>query len=393
MPVKVKLGSKDRTLLSRLLRWTLLAFLFCVIIFAIVFGAYYHHYQQVVDDRLANGPLFASVSQIYAAPQEIRPGQRLTAASIAASLRRAGYNAQPQLGSFQLRGDTILIKPGPQSYHSTDGASINTTNGSVQSITAENGVALKSYQLEPQLITALSEDKGRSKRRLVAYKDIPPHMVQAVIAIEDHRFFEHGGINYVRTIKCGVQDVFSGKRECGGSTVTQQLARGFFLTPEKKIKRKLQEIMITFQLESRFNKEQIFEMYANQIPMGQRGSFAVAGFGEAAQAYFGKNLSQLDTAECALLAGIIQRPSYFNPYKHMDRAMARRNLVLDQMAETNAISPAEAERAKAEPIRLAPPNVDASEAPYFVDLVHEQNRAARRRLRNRPRLAPHLHFA
>ena len=372
MPVKVKLGRKNNSFLWRVTRFFALVFLVCLVLGAIVFGISYHHFQDVVDERLAHGPLFASVAQIYAAPQEIRPGQRLTASSIASSLRRAGYNANPQLGSYQLRDDTILVKPGPQSYHSPDGATITTTDGQVQSITAENGAELRSYQLEPQLITALSEDKNRAKRRLVLYKDIPPRMVQAVIAIEDHRFFEHGGINYVRTVKCGIQDIFSGRRECGGSTLTQQLARGFFLTPEKKFTRKFKEIMITYQLESRFNKQQIFEMYANQIPMGQRGSFAVAGFGEAAQAYFGKNLSQLDTAECALLAGIIQRPSYFNPYKHMERVMARRNLVIDQMVVTGALTESEAARAKAEPIRLAPPNVDASEAPYFVDLVHDQ---------------------
>ncbi len=130
--------------------------------------------------------------------------------------------------------------------------------------------------------------------------------------------------------------------------------------------------MITFQLESRFNKQQIFEMYANQINLGQRGSFAINGFGEAAQAFFGKDLSRLDTAECALLAGMIQSPNRLNPYRHPDRAMERRNVVLDSMVETGALTEAQATRAKAEPIRLAPPNVDASEAPYFIDLVHEQ---------------------
>ena len=129
---------------------------------------------------------------------------------------------------------------------------------------------------------------------------------------------------------------------------------------------------ITLQAESRFNKQQIFEMYANQIPLGQRGSFAINGFGEAAQAYFGKDLRQLDLAECALLAGIIQRPSYFNPFRHPERALERRNLVLRSMVETGALTPAASERAQAEPLKLAPQNVDASEAPYFVDLVHDQ---------------------
>jgi penicillin-binding protein 1B len=378
LPVKLKYGNTTRTtaqpqdLRLRLLRVVLLVFLGCLVIGCAVFGYFYYHYQQVVDDRLAAGPIFASVSQIYAAPKEVRDGQKLSAASIASDLRSAGYNNNPQLGTFQLHADNIFIKPGPESFHTTDGATIITTDGVVQSITAENGAALSAYELEPQLITALSEDNNRTKRRLVTYKEIPPRMVQAVIAIEDRNFFEHGGINYLRTAKCAFEDVVSHHMSCGGSTLTQQLARGFFLSPEKKLIRKFREIMITFQLEARFNKQQIFEMYANEINLGQRGSYAINGFGEAAQAYFGKNLSQLDTAECALLAGTIQSPSRLNPYRHPERAMERRNLVLDSMVETGAITASEAERAKAEPLRLAPPNIDASEAPYFVDLVHDQ---------------------
>ena len=161
-------------------------------------------------------------------------------------------------------------------------------------------------------------------------------MVQAVIAIEDRRFFEHGGINYGRTLKCAVHDILSGRKDCGGSTITQQLAKNFFLSPEKTVSRKIAEVMITFQLESRFDKKQIFEMYANEINIGQRGSFAVNGFGEAAQAYFGKDLRNLNLDECATIAGIINRPNKLNPYRHPEAAMARRNLVLDSMVETGA---------------------------------------------------------
>lgn len=377
MPVKLKYGSNRRgsqqgLLSSSLVRGLLVAVLACIAIGVAIFTYAYFHYQRVVDDRLAAGPIFASESQIYAAPREVRPGQKLTAASIAADLRRANYNNNPQMGTFRLTGDTIFIKPGPQSYHSTDGATINTDGGVVQKITAENGVALAAYDLEPQLITALSEDKGRTKRRLVSYNDIPPRMVQAVTAIEDRNFFEHGGVNYLRIGKCAVEDLMSHHKECGGSTLTMQLARGFFLTPDKLFKRKLIEILITFQLEARFNKQQIFEMYANEINLGQRGSYAINGFGEAAQTYFGKNLRQLDTAECALLAGMIQSPNRLNPYRHPARAMERRNVVLDSMVETGAITASEASQYKAEPIRLSPPNLDANEAPYFVDLVHDQ---------------------
>ena len=373
MPVKVRIAPAQKVgFFASLLRFCVVVLLFCVLVGAGVFAFYYFKYQSVVDQRLASGPLFASVAQIYAAPKQIRTGQHLTAASIASDLRAAGYNSNPQLGTFDLRSDSILIKPGPQSFHNTDGATIATQDGQVVSITAENGAALTAYELEPQLITALSEDKNRTKRRIVTFDEIPPRLVKAVIAIEDRRFFEHGGINYLRLARCAEEDLVSHQKECGGSTLTMQLARGFFLSPEKKYSRKLREIMITFQLESRFSKQEIFALYANEINLGQRGSFAINGFGEAAQAFFGKDMSQLDTAQCALLAGTIQSPNRLNPYRHPDRAIERRNLVLDSMVETGALTPSEATRAKAEPLRLAPANVDASEAPYFVDLVHEQ---------------------
>jgi len=353
-------------------RIALVTLLGLLVLGSAVFGYFYFHYQRVVDDRLAAGPLFASVSQIYAAPKEVRDGQKLTAASIAADLRQAGYNSNSQLGTFQLHADNIFIKPGAESFHTTDGATINTTGGIVQSITAENGAALSAYELEPQLITALSEDKNRTKRRLVTYNEIPPHLVQAVVAIEDRDFFQHGGVNYLRIAKCAVADLITHHKTCGGSTLTQQLAKNLFLSPEKRLKRKMIEVLITFQLEARFNKQQIFEMYANEMNLGHRGSYEINGFGEASQVFFGKNLGQLDLAQCATLAGLLQNPSYRNPYRHPERAMERRNVVLDSMVETNAITPAQAEAAKAEPLRLAPPNIDASEAPYFVDLVHDQ---------------------
>src|SRR5271154_6233168 len=178
MPVKLKYGSTRTAnrvsdlLHSRLFRIALVGFLAVLVVCSLIFGYFYYHYQRVVDDRLASGPIFANVSQIYAAPREVRTGQKLTAASIARDLRQAGYNANPQLGTFQLTGDDIRIKPGPQSYHATDGATINTAGGEVQSITAENGATLRGYSLEPQLITSLSEDKNRTKRRLVTYKEI-----------------------------------------------------------------------------------------------------------------------------------------------------------------------------------------------------------------------------
>ena len=129
-----------------------------------------------------------------------------------------------------------------------------------------------------------------------------------------------------------------------------QLSRGFFLSPEKTVKRKLTEMLIAMELEQKFSKQRIFEMYANQVPMGQRGSFSINGFGEASRAYFDKDMKNLTLPECALLAGIIQRPSYLSPYRHPERALERRNLVLDSMVETGAITRDQADRAKATPL-------------------------------------------
>jgi penicillin-binding protein 1B len=340
-----------------------------------IFGFYYVKYQRIVDDRLKQ-PIFANTAKIFAAPREVRPGQKLSVTLIANELREAGYStdgASPQspLGTYAQGEQTIAVRPGPQSYHAQDGATIRIASGVVQSINDDHGQPLSSYELEPLLITGLS-DASRIKRRLVTYDEIPPNLVQAVMAIEDRRFFEHGGVNYWRLVEAVYRDVTSGQKQQGGSTLTMQLARGFFLTPEKRIKRKFIEIVITFQLEHRFSKKQIFEMYANEINLGQRGSFSIDGFGEASEAYFGKDVRQLNLAECAMLAGIIQRPNYFNPFRHADRTIERRNLVLDSMVETGAITKDQAERAKAEPLHLSEASVDASEAPYFVDLVHEQ---------------------
>jgi penicillin-binding protein 1B len=359
------------------LRIALVMIAVCALVVIAVTGFYYFDYQGIVDARLKE-PLFANTAKIYAAPREVRPGQKLSVHLIADELRQGGYSADgasqtSQLGTFSEGVQAITVRPGPESFHAEDPATIHINAGVVESIGDDRGQPLSSYELEPLLITGLSEDANRTKRRLITYDEIPQNLVQAVVAIEDRRFFEHGGVDYIRILGALRNDMTPGHRFVeGGSTLTMQLARGFFLTPERQIKRKLIEILITFQLEHRFTKKQIFEMYANQVPMGQLGSFAINGFGEASQAYFGKDMRQLSLSESALLAGIIQSPSRLNPFRHPDRAMERRAMVLDAMVETGAITKDQAERAKAEPLHLAQASVDEGEAPYFVDLVRDQ---------------------
>jgi penicillin-binding protein 1B len=358
--------------------WGLLAAVGCVMLVGIcLFTFFYIKYTSIVDERLKQ-PIFANTAQIFAAPREVRPGQKFTVQLIAKELREAGYSgdgaAQPSLlGTFSQGAQQITVRPGPQSYHAPDSATIHVSDGVVDAIRDEHGQALSSYELEPLLITGLSEGTQRTKRRVLTYDEIPPSLAHAVIAIEDRRFFEHSGIDYLRILGAMRNDIFHLHHYTeGASTLTQQLARGFFLTPERTYSRKMREAVISIILEHRFDKKQIFAMYANEIPLGQIGSFSIDGFGEASQDYFGKDVAQLDLAECALLAGLIQSPSRLNPFHHPERAIERRNLVLDSMVETGAISKDQAETAKREPLHLVPGSVDESEAPYFVDLVHDQ---------------------
>ena len=197
--------------------------------------------------------------------------------------------------------------------------------------------------------------------------------MHAVVAIEDRRFFDHGGVDYIRILGALRNDLTPGHRFVeGGSTLTMQLARGFFLSPERRIKRKLIEIVITFQLEHRFSKKQIFQMYANEINLGQRGSFSIDGFGEAAQAYFGKDVRQLDLAECALLAGMIQSPNRLSPSGIPTARLSGATWCWIRWWRPAPSPRSRRRRPSRSRCILSPGSVDASEAPYFVDLVRDE---------------------
>ena len=342
------------------------------------FAYIYIKYEKVVDRRMAGG-VFSNAARIYSRPQVVSVGEKLDAGEIIAELRHAGYSeagkdGESPVGHYSISHNVLQIFPGPQSFHGPEGAVLRFSAGKVASISApgNNGQELEAYELEPQLVTALFEGQDRAKRELIRFQDIPPVLVNAVLAIEDRRFFQHSGVNFFRLAEAAIVDVREGRHGQGGSTITMQLSRGFFLTPEKTVKRKLTEMLIAVELEQKFSKQRIFEMYANQVYLGQRGSFTINGLGEASHAYFNKDIRNLTLPEAALLAGMIQRPNYLSPYKYPRRALERRNLVLDSMVDTGAITRDEAERAKASPLKLATPNVEASDAPYFVDLVKDQ---------------------
>jgi penicillin-binding protein 1B len=338
-----------------------------------VFTFYYVRFSRLIDERL-RGPVFPNVSQVYAAPEVLRLGQQASPDNVAAYLRRAGYteeNDNPR-GWFQRIPGGIRIVPGPDSYFASETADLYFADGTLNSIVADRDLFARSeYSLEPLLVTNLF-DSSREKRRLVAFEDLPSNLVNAILAIEDRRFFQHSGVDIPRVVMAAYVDLTSGEIRQGASTLTMQLSRLLFLTPERTWKRKLAETMVTFQLERRLSKRLIFEYYTNKVYLGQRGSFGISGFGEASQAYFNKDVSSLTLSEAAFLAGIVRGPNLYSPYRNPEAALRRRNQVLNAMVETGAITPQQQAEAAASPIEVAPSYTVASEAPYFVDMVKDQ---------------------
>jgi penicillin-binding protein 1B len=346
----------------------------CCLTLACTLFYFYSKYSRIVDDRIRR-PIFNEPAQIYASGEQVSVGEKWSLGAIEKELRDAGYvpaGSESNVGTYSQHGGEIRIKSGDASYRPGYNVTVDVADGEIEAIKGPKGEELGSYELEPQLLTGLFDAKERSKRRLLTYPEIPAVVTNAIVSVEDRRFFEHSGINYVRLFEGLLTPILRHHRIQGGSTLTMQMARGFFLSNERSVRRKLAEMMIALILERRFTKEQILEIYVNQVDLGQHGSFNIRGFGEAAQAYFGKDIRNLTLPEAALLAGVVNGPTYFSPFRHPDRAVRRRNIVLQAMFENHVISKAELESAKAAPLKLAPPGVEAKDAPYYVDLVRDR---------------------
>ena len=348
-------------------------FLVAAVVAAVVVGWQYVKFANMIGERLAGGSLRTS-SAIYAAPRLLAPGDDITVDDLISRLQRAGYTEQTnnKIGYYRRTGDGIEITSGPESYFQPHTVAVQFKENKVaQIVSRTDNKASGHYWMEPELITNVL-DEGRGKRRPVPYSEFPQHLVQAVVSIEDKRFFQHSGLDFVRVAKAAYVDIKERRKEQGASTLTMQLARTFWLDQDKTWKRKLSEVLLASELERRFSKEEIFQLYANEVYLGRRGSFSVHGFGEAASAYFGKDVRDLTLAEAAMLAGIIQRPSYYNPFRHPARVKERRDLVLRMMHENGYIDAARFAAATNEPIAVKAGEIESSDAPYFVDLVNNE---------------------
>jgi penicillin-binding protein 1B len=331
------------------------------------------HYSNLVDERLKQGP-FGQTAMIFAAPEPVSRGDALTVAELTELLQRRGYtdNRSNRLGWYKIRPDGVEIFPGVDASPESEPGVIFLEKGSVARIVSNRDNTDRTvYELEPELISNLF-DRQRQKRRVVHYADIPKVLVDAVTSVEDKRFFQHVGFDPLRIVKAVFEDVREGRKAQGASTLSMQCARMLLLGQEKTWSRKLSEAIITLQLEQKLTKEQIFEYYANQVDLGQRRSFAVRGFGEAARVHFGKDIRDLKVDEAALLAGMIQMPNFYNPYRHEDRTLRRRNLVLSLMHDNGYLTEMQYVEAVKAPIQLAEGGIESTDAPYFVDLVNEE---------------------
>ncbi|MDQ6705855.1 MAG: PBP1A family penicillin-binding protein [Acidobacteriota bacterium] len=326
-----------------------------------------------MDQKLQSGP-FGSASNFYASPRTLTPGEEISTPEIAAALRRAGYSDRPDdsFGWYRIGSETVEVHPGNNAVVEKEPAAIHIASGRISSIWLANARQNASqYQLEPELLTNFT-DGSRARRRMVRYDEIPKVLVNALISAEDKRFFDHSGLDMRRMLKAAYVDFKDRRKEQGASTITMQLARGIWLEPQKAWKRKLTEILITMQLERKLSKQQILEHYCNLIYLGRRDTFSIHGFGEAAQTFFSKDIGELTLPEAATLAGMVQRPTYFNPFKYPARAVARRNVILTMMRQNGYITESQFQSASAAPLKLAPRLLDTSGAPYFLALVNDE---------------------
>ena len=220
----------------------------------------------------------------------------------------------------------------------------------------------KVYDRNNELIHEFSIEK----RSMVPLEDIPVDLQNAVVAMEDRNFFQHPGFSIRGIVRAGLNDLMTGHAKQGASTLTQQLSRGVFLTQEKKLIRKIRELILAIQIEHQFSKREILQLYLNQIYLGS-GAYGVKA---AAKKYFDKELDQLTTGEAALLVGLIPAPGRYNPFANPDVARSRRNLVLDVMHEQDYISAEELQKAKAEPMPVKPPKIDENKpGQYFIEYI------------------------
>jgi penicillin-binding protein 1B len=325
-------------------------------------------------------------SRLYARPPRLRAGELVNPDRLVADLRAAGYGegaGLPLAPGRYLRGKNELIVhlrdfPGleesagglVEARLSGDRDDKEDRNQRISELLL-NGHKAESVLLEPQLLASYYGADFK-ERRPVSVADVPKDLVNAVLAAEDGDFFRHSGISVTGIARAAWVDVRGREVRQGGSTLTQQLVKNLYLTQERTVTRKLQEILLTLLLEARYGKKEILDAYLNEIYLGASSGVNLMGVGAASRAYFGKDVGQLDLGEAATLAGMISAPGIFSPVDHPDRSEERRDWVLGRMAKLGLADPGRVEKAIAQPLSVSPEPVVKRRTPYFADAVAQE---------------------
>jgi len=238
-------------------------------------------------------------------------------------------------------------------------------------IRLDNGMSLPILELEPEEIM-LFFGTEREQRQLISIDQAPRQLIHAVLAAEDGRFYQHHGVDLRGVLRALYTNLRHGTIRQGGSTITQQLAKNYFLTPERTLSRKFKELLMSLTMEVMYEKNEILEIYLNEIYLGNKGSVSINGVGEASYFYFGKPVSDLSLLEAATLAGLIKGPNHYSPYVDNERCRDRRNVVLRAMRQNEWISTQELETILDSPVTTVSPREYGKKAPYFIDYLSEQ---------------------
>nr|VFK30067.1 MAG: penicillin-binding protein 1B [Candidatus Kentron sp. MB]VFK75036.1 MAG: penicillin-binding protein 1B [Candidatus Kentron sp. MB] len=326
-----------------------------------------------------DGHRWAMPARIYARPLELHTGKPITADEFAQELDLAGYHKETRLnrpGSYRRDGQRFsVVKRSFAFWNGLDPMrriEFAFDNGHVKSLRDHRGNKITFARIEPALIGHIYPNH-QEDRIPVTVSDVPPRLIEALIAVEDRYFYRHFGISLRAVARALYENLRSGGVTQGGSTLTQQLVKNYFLGPERSFSRKFHEMAFALLLEARYEKEEILGAYLNEIYLGQQGGHAIHGFGSAAYFYFNRPLTELRLSEIALLVALARGASYYNPRKHPKRTLDRRNLVIDVMLEWGYISEREATVARSEPLAVTQdPPLGSTPFPAFVELVRRQ---------------------
>lgn len=361
------------------------SFGFALVIMALFIAglAYVAHTWIVITDRFDSSRRWDLPSRIYSDATPMVPGLTYPKALLEPKLHHLGYFTVPRQprnpGEFRFVDDDLEIHLQNFRYPDMDfrGFPVRiemTGAGTVERVRRiGDDLELRAARLEPELITSIFNDVMED-RVPVPLSEVPQDLIDAVLAMEDRAFYTHEGISIRGILRALITNIRSGETVAGGSTLTQQLVKNLFLTHERTYTRKAKEALMALILEARYSKDEILEAYLNEIYLGQNGAVQLVGVEQAAQTFFGKHVKRLSLAETATIAGIIRSPNVYSPLRNPERAMERRDLVLDQMLEQERITPAEHDTAKSRPLDVTRFPRAINSAPYFIDFVMRQLR-------------------